>query len=890
MIELHTLGTLDLRRLGGAPIDAILRQPKRLGLLAYLALSSPQRFLRRDMLLAQFWPELDQEHARAALRRALYFLRRALEEPVLTGRGEDEVGVDAALLWCDARAFEEKLDSGALNEALGLYQGDLLEGFYVTGAPEVERWLDGERVRLRDRAARAARSLSDAATDLTERVRWARRAAALKPDDEEAVRGLVGLLDQQGDRTGALRASEDFARRLKLDFDLEPGPELRSMVEQLRHIRPAAAPLSAASPMRQPSLVAVLPFTVHGNADLSFLVEGMVDLLSTALDGAGELTTVDPRTLLGAVRPDEALDPARGAEIATRFGAGQFVMGSVTSAGGRLQAVATLYDASARPLIRAEARRVGEAELFELVDDLVRQLLAGGDRGPATRLIRLAALTTTSLTALKHYLLGERAIRLGKYLEAIDAFQQAVASDDSFALAQFRLASALAANVMIVPAREAISRAWRDRERLTERDHLLLAAQRAWLLGQASEAERQAGTLVALHPEDVEGWFLLGDLTFHNNPVRGRPAAAARSAFERVLQLDPGHVGALVHLVRVAALEDRADEVAALVERTEALSPAGDQGLGIKALKAWVTDDSAQQREVLAAVSSARVLAAGTAFADLAVYARDLAGAEEFWAQCLAAARSEELKALYNILGSSVAFARGRRRAALRYLEAASRIDPDSALMVRAVYLVTAEPPYTNGLLTTLREKLLAWNSAAARDASLPFPIHDGLHGHFRCYLLGMVEAALGNRSAPAVRSEEMAEFDVPAGAEALVERLGRTLEAVAHRMHGRPAEALAVLERAATEVWFQLAIASPFYAGAYERLLRADLLVELGRAEEAVGWLETIAQRSPFETIFSAGAERRLADIQEKLGRAAAARIHRNRAAELLRDADPAD
>jgi hypothetical protein len=67
------------------------------------------------------------------------------------------------------------------------------------------------------------------------------------------------------------------------------------------------------------------------------------------------------------------------------------------------------------------------------------------------------------------------------------------------------------------------------------------------------------------------------------------------------------------------------------------------------------------------------------------------------------------------------------------------------------------------------------------------------------------------------------------------------------------------VLEGAETDVWFQLAIASPFYAGAYERLLRADLLVELGRPEEARGWLETIAQRSPFETPFVAAAGERV-------------------------------
>src|SRR5687768_7144596 len=87
MIELHTLGMLDLRASEARDVLAVLQQPKRLGILAYLAADPPRRFHRRDSLLALFWPDLDEEHARAALRRSLHFLRSALGAEVLTGRG-----------------------------------------------------------------------------------------------------------------------------------------------------------------------------------------------------------------------------------------------------------------------------------------------------------------------------------------------------------------------------------------------------------------------------------------------------------------------------------------------------------------------------------------------------------------------------------------------------------------------------------------------------------------------------------------------------------------------------------------------------------------------------------------------------------------------------------
>jgi DNA-binding SARP family transcriptional activator len=885
MIELRTLGTVDLARPADGPIDVVLRQPKRLALLCYLAMATPGRPQRRDTLLAHFWPDLDQEHARAALRRALYFLRRAVEDQVLTARGEEEIGVDSSHLWCDALAFEAHLDAGDFASALELYQGDFLGGYYVTGAPEIERWLDGERVRLRDRAATAAGALAHSASTLIERIGWARRGIALVPDDEDALTTLVTLLGEAGERTDAIRTAEEFIRRLKREYDLEPGALLRGALASLKTGHEATGGKSSPG---KAGLIAVLPFAVHGSADLVFLAEGMVDLLSTALDGAGSLSTVDPRSLLGAVPPGEPLDPERGRLLAVRFGADRFILGSIVGAGGRLQAVATIYDRDLRAIVRAEVKRAGEGELFELVDDLVRQLIAGDNRGPATRLITLAALTTDSVPALKHYLLGECALRLGRYLEAIDAFQQAVGIDPSFALAHFRLAAGLAANVMIVPAREAMTSAWRHRERLTQRDQLLLSAQRAWLLGNTAEAEQHAGALVAHYPEDVEGWFLLGDLAFHSNPLRGRPAAAARSAFERVLSLDPGHMGALVHLVRVAALEERVDEVDTLVSRALSLSPAGDQGLGIRALRAWLRGDRGLQEAVLAEVPGARVLAAGTAFADLSVYAADPAGAELFWTHCLAAARSEQLKALYHILGSSVAFARGRRRTALEYLARAADVDPDNALAVRAVLLVTAEPALSAETLAALHGELLSWNTAAARDASLPFPIHEGVHGHLRAYLLGLIESAQGDPAAPARRVEEMAELSVPAGSEALVERLERTLAAAGHRQQGRIAEALAILEGGRSEVWFQLAIASPFYAGGYERLVRADLLIELGRLEEAAGWLHSLAERSPFETPYLPGALRRLIAIHERRDEGGPAGQCRARLARLLSEADP--
>ncbi len=237
MLRFRTLGELDLSADDGVELRSILTQPKRLALLAYLAIAARHGYLRRDTLLALFWPDLDEDHARGALNRAVYYLRRALGDGVIVSRGSEELGISQQNLWCDAVAFEEAAERGRFEDALDLYRGDLLEGFFVSGVPEFERWLEAERARLRERAAGAARTLAEnaeAACDSSLAVRWVRRAIDLSPYDEGLIRQLIGLLDQAGDRAAAVHAYEEFSARLKDALDVEPSAETEALVEAIR--------------------------------------------------------------------------------------------------------------------------------------------------------------------------------------------------------------------------------------------------------------------------------------------------------------------------------------------------------------------------------------------------------------------------------------------------------------------------------------------------------------------------------------------------------------------------------------------------------------------------------------------------------------------------------
>ena len=95
-LHLFLLGSPHLER-DGQTLEPDTR--KATALLAYLAVTG--RFHTRDTLAALLWPEMDDAHARAALRRTLSSLKAAVGDlPLYVTR--DSLGVNKDALWCDA--------------------------------------------------------------------------------------------------------------------------------------------------------------------------------------------------------------------------------------------------------------------------------------------------------------------------------------------------------------------------------------------------------------------------------------------------------------------------------------------------------------------------------------------------------------------------------------------------------------------------------------------------------------------------------------------------------------------------------------------------------------------------------------------------------------------
>ncbi|MEO6444877.1 MAG: BTAD domain-containing putative transcriptional regulator [Gemmatimonadaceae bacterium] len=236
MLKLRVLGALQLEGDEPGRGDDLQSQPKLLALLVFLAVARPRGLHQRDRLLGMFWPELDQERARAALRKAIHRCRQSLGEEVIESRGNDAIGLAPGHVWCDVVAFDEATREGRLAAALELYTGELLPGFYVQGAGTFETWLEDERARLRETAVDVAWRLVErtaADDEYTHAGRLARQVARLATGDERVVRKVMKMLERLGDRAGALDVYRQFAERLRRDYDAAPAGETVELVRSL---------------------------------------------------------------------------------------------------------------------------------------------------------------------------------------------------------------------------------------------------------------------------------------------------------------------------------------------------------------------------------------------------------------------------------------------------------------------------------------------------------------------------------------------------------------------------------------------------------------------------------------------------------------------------------
>jgi TolB-like protein/DNA-binding SARP family transcriptional activator len=476
MLSFTTLGAVGLDGHAGASAPhPLLAQPRRLALLAYLAVGRPGSLVFRDTLLALLWPDHDSARGRRSLRQTLYHLRRETGSGIIVGGGQASVGVDAAALWCDAVAFERAIVEGRLEAAVELYGGEFMPGFHAGAGSDFERWLDETRDRLRRKAMAAAIALAqqaEAEGDGDSAIARARWLVNTLPCDERAGRSLIRLLARSGDRAGAMAAYRDLAARLARELEIEPAAETRALVHAVR-TGAATAPLPATAPGRAsapagvpahagatvpataapprpvevrlqaqdvvPHALAVLPFvSLSGTASGEQFAEGLTEMVITELARRPSLVVVSRTSSQRYRGGGHSL-----AVAAQELGVGRVVEGTVLDAGSRVRVTAQLLATPPERHIWADSfdRRGDDslgtqAELARTIAGAIDDALArheGGRGAPA------------SSAAHDAYFNGRcQFVRMtpSSVAEALRHFQDAVRLDPSFAPAHAGIAYA----------------------------------------------------------------------------------------------------------------------------------------------------------------------------------------------------------------------------------------------------------------------------------------------------------------------------------------------------------------------------------------------------------------------------------------------------------------
>jgi DNA-binding SARP family transcriptional activator/TolB-like protein len=909
--RLRLLGRLALEG-GTYQTEGAASRPRSLAMLAILA-RGVESGTSRDKLLLYLWPESNTQRARNSLHQALHTIRRHLGEDTVQA-GALTVRLNPAVFSSDLWDFLAALDRGDVEQAVELYEGPFLQDFALPELPEFTRWVEEERTRVAHlysdalEAAAALASREGRHREATER--W-QALARLDPLSSRPILGLMRAFADAGNHAGALAHARDYEMRVREELGTGPDQSITSLVEELRRSgsvggdttqrapdatvpagsRPAVPPIWKAAviglvlmdlmvltalwltrrhpphPPVDPDLVAVFPFTVEGSPEVQYLASGMVDLLTSNLEGAGGIRGVDPRVLLGSMAKQDTppRTPAQAREAAARFGARRAVLGNVVESGGRLRVRAALYDHARGDDPQALAAVEGKSsELFDLVDRLTTELLTEGQSDASDRLARVAATTTASLDALKRYLTGERDLRAGRYSAAQESFRAAIDLDSAFALAYYRLSIASEWAGQDSLARLAADSAVHFGNRLSQHDRLLVDALGARRSGEWAESERLYRRVVDDHPDDVEAFLQLGQLLFQTNPLRGRSAAESRQTFERVLTLDPKNEEALVHLARIASIEGRREPMDTLMQRLQALGTA-EEVLETRAFRAFALGDREAWKRVTRELMDNPPEVPTVTALQVATYLDDVDGAERFARHLTGPGYSDDVRGMAYRLLARVSVARGRWSTARVQLDSARRFDPTAELELRSLLAALPFLRLPRVELLRIRRDLDQWQARREAPGEVSHSAgHTGLHPYVRLYRLGLVDTRLGDTTSALRLSGSLAQAaDSASGLKAdALRTFSLSIRARVAGQAGRAAEALEYLDRSRWEV-----VESIFEAEALDRFYRAELLFALGRHDEALNWYRTIAERATYELVYVAPARWREGWLYQRIG-----------------------
>lgn len=232
---MHSLRLFGGVQLANAPelLGGRAAQRKRLALLGLLAIGS--RTISRDRLIGLLWPDADEEGARHLLASGIYDLRRALGDDTIVAAGDD-LRLNPRRVTVDVWDFEDALHAQDWPRAASVYGGALMEGLFVSGAAEFDRYIEQER----DRYARAWMDALEKSADLRENagdpragLPYLHRLVQAEPLSSRLALRLMSALVAAGERAAAIRHARTYESRVRAEEIGPPDPAVAAFAARL---------------------------------------------------------------------------------------------------------------------------------------------------------------------------------------------------------------------------------------------------------------------------------------------------------------------------------------------------------------------------------------------------------------------------------------------------------------------------------------------------------------------------------------------------------------------------------------------------------------------------------------------------------------------------------
>lgn len=312
--------------------------------------------------------------------------------------------------------------------------------------------------------------------------------------------------------------------------------------------------------------LAIAPFAVL-EPSLAMWGEGMMDVLSYNLDGAGPVTTIAPSAVMRVW--EGRSDAASAARLAQATGASFAVFGNLTPvAGDSVRVAATIQDVRRTRVLAQLEYRQSVRNMATMVDSLtVGVLRALGEQSPVGAVRQTTLGAGIPLPTLRSFLQGEQHYRRAQWDSARAHYEDALGRDGRFGLAHYRLGSihACQGRGSSPLAYEHLLRANSNNRGLGRRDSTLVLAG-SLVVAREREAdprrrERLEQQLLAVlseatrrYPRNPDVWFALGEVRYHHAQHPGEPSKRklAFQAFQRAISGDSSFAPAYLHMPELA--------------------------------------------------------------------------------------------------------------------------------------------------------------------------------------------------------------------------------------------------------------------------------------------------------------------------------------------------